>query len=230
MTQNDNIIHFRQKEKGTPQHRPPPMFNLPIATKFLAGTLIFIQLALAGLTLTIFPDAENYAYAIGGFVPASWTGAAPFFWWTPISIILFSFLHGGWLHLGVNSLMLVSIGSGLEKAIGVKHYLFIYFAGTLFSALSHFAFAPFSTMPIIGASGGVSALFGAMLYMIKTNQATLNGNRGNSMLPVVFVWIGISIIGGYLGSPNGSPVAWIAHIGGFLSGIGLMMMLLRHRQ
>lgn len=225
---DDNIIHFKPKTEKNPEpnRKPPPMLNIPLVTKILAGTFILVQIIIIGLSYTILPDAENYAVLFAGLVPASWTGATPFLPWTPFTIILFSFVHGGWLHLGVNVLMLVSIGSGLEKSIGVKKYMLIYVGGTIFAALSHIAFAPFSTMPIVGASGGISALFGAMLYMMRTDSY----GRTTPILPIIIVWVGISAIGGYLGAPNGSPVAWIAHIGGFLSGIGIMMMLLKHRK
>ncbi len=227
---NDNIIHFRpKKEPQNSQH--PPMLNIPIATKILAGILIFIHLIIFGLSMTFVPDAENYAVFFAGLIPASWagllTGASPFFLWTPLTLFLFSFIHEGWLHLAVNVLMLISIGSGLEKSIGIKKYMLIYIGGTLFAAFAHIALNPFSTMPVIGASGGVSALFGAMLYMMRGD----NTGRITPVLPIIIVWIGISVIGGFLGAPNGSPVAWMAHIGGFLSGIGIMMtMMSKHRK
>lgn len=221
---DDNIIHFKQKPEQK-KISPPPMLNIPPATKILAGLFMFIHLMITDLSLTFIPDAENYAILFSGLVPASWTGAAPFFIWTPLTLLLFSFVHGGWLHLGINILMLLSIGSGMEKSIGIKKYLLIYAGGTFFAALSHIAFSPFSTMPIVGASGGVSALFGAMLYMMRAD--TSNSQGKDRFLPIVLIWVGISAIGGFLGAPNGSPVAWIAHIGGFLSGIGIMMILLK---
>ena len=221
----DNIIHFKPKPepKKPPNPSHPPMLNIPIATKILGCILILTHLIITALSLTIIPDAYNYAVLFSGLIPASWTGAAPFLPWTPLTLVLFSFVHGGWLHLGVNILMLVSIGSGMEKSIGIKKYMIVYVGGTIFAALSHIAFDPFSTMPIIGASGGVSALFGAMLYMMRTD----NIGRTTPILPIIIVWIGVSIIGGFLGAPDGSPVAWIAHIAGFLSGIGIMMILLK---
>lgn len=229
---DDNIIAFkpRPEQPDVKKRRPPPMFNIPPLTKTLAGAILFIHATISVLALTLLPSAENYAILFGGLIPASWTGAAPFYWWTPLTLLLFSFIHGGWLHVGINILMLVSIGSGIEKSCGLRKYLIIYFGGTLFAALTQVAFSPFSDIPVVGASGGVSALFGAMLYMMKQNDATLYGQRGNTILPVVIVWIGISALGGLLGAPNGSPVAWLAHIGGFLSGIGIMMILLKQRK
>jgi membrane associated rhomboid family serine protease len=151
-------------------------------------------------------------------------------WWTPFTLISFSFLHGGWLHLGVNIVLLVAMGSGLEKTIGIKNYLVIYFGSTLFAVLMHLAIYPDSIMPIIGASGGVSGIFGAMIYMMNPTQSMKGLLQNRNLLAVVAIYIGITIIAGLMGGPDGSSVAWVAHIGGFLAGLGIMIVLLkRHR-
>lgn len=228
--QDDNIIPFRARPEPpqAPKRPSPPMINLPFATKILAGILIAVHLSIFVLKSTVLPEMENSAIFFGAFTPANWTSMESFQWLTPLTLITFSILHGGWLHLAVNILMLVAVGSGLERTLGKKDFLIIYIGGTLFAALAHLAFAPFSTLPIIGASGGVSALFGGMIYLSKTQQENYTG-QSRSILPIVAIWIGIAVIGGFLGAPNGSPVAWIAHIGGFLAGIGLMMTLLKRR-
>lgn len=229
---DDNIIHFRPRPNiPTPPsgQRPPPMLNIPAATKILAGIFLLIQLTLTLLDFSILPQASGYAAMIGGFIPEKWTDIHQFVWWTPFSLLSFSFLHDGWMHLGVNLLMLVAIGSGLEKSLGIKKYLLIYFISTVFAALTHLAFSPFSPIPVIGASGGISGLFGALIVLMRT-QNNASVSLGKAVLPVVMVWIGISVLVGFLGAPNGSPVAWMAHIGGFLAGLGLMITLLRRQK
>ncbi len=223
---DDNIIPFRPRANGPDDKKPsPPLLNIPLVTKWLAALILFIHLGLSAAKYFFFPEAQNYAILVCGLIPASWTGGAPFFAWTPFTPVLYSLIHEGWMHLGINLLMLVAIGSGLERTIGKRDYLFIYGGGVIFAAAAHIAFSPFSSLPIIGASGGLSALFGAMLYKINQDNALSTGQRRAPILPIILVWIGISAIGGYLGAPNGSPVAWVAHIGGFIAGIGFMMML-----
>ncbi len=225
---DDNIIPFelrKSPEKKPPKH--PPMFNIPPATKILTGLLIAIHLMIFVLTHLLEPRALDIAAYYAGFIPAHWSGTEPFYWWTPLSIISFSFLHGGWMHLAFNTVMLVAMGSGLEKSIGVKKYLMIYVGTTLFAAFAHLALYPSSTMPIIGASGGISGIFGAMIVVM--NQARSSVDK-STLMPVIIAYIGITVLMGLMGGPDGSSVAWIAHIGGFLAGVGFMMTILKRQK
>lgn len=231
---DDNIIPFQPRPKnGDPTIKPPshpPMLNIPPVTKFLTGLIIFIHVAVFGLSSTLYPQAESYVAFMGGFTPVAWTIFDNFIWWTPITLLTFSFLHGGWLHLGVNTVLLVAMGSGLEKSLGVKNYLVIYFGATLVAALTHLVLYPTSSMPIIGASGGVSGIFGAMIYMMNANHSFSDIKSNHRLIKIVAVYIGITILAGLLGGPDGSSVAWVAHIGGFLAGIGIMMFLLKRQK
>ncbi len=85
-------------------------------------------------------------------------------------------------------------------------------------------------MPIIGASGGVSGIFGAMIYMMNANHSFSDIKSNHRLIKIVAVYIGITILAGLLGGPDGSSVAWVAHIGGFLAGIGIMMFLLKRQK
>jgi len=228
---DDNIIPFqpRSKIEESQKYRPPPMLNIPPATKILTGLIIFIHLGIFGLTNSFMPNAEYIASYFGGFTAASWSGIGDFYSWTPFTIFTFSFLHGGWLHLGFNTVMLVAMGSGLEKSMGIKKYLIIYFGSTLFAVLAHLAIYPASTMPIIGASGGISGVFGAMLILLNKQSSMDTGIR-TKLLPIIAIYIGITILIGLMGGPDGSSVAWVAHIGGFLAGIGIMLGFLKSQK
>ena len=92
------------------------------------------------------------------------------------------------------------------------------------------ALYPLSSNPIIGASGGISGIFGAMIYLMnKTQNDVRNTQHRSRMIPIIVAYIGITALIGMIGGPDGASVAWIAHIGGFLSGIGIMMFLLKNR-
>lgn len=226
----DNIIAFQPRPRPDdqkPKYRPPPMLNIPPVTKMMAGALIAVQLIIFALSNTIEPRALDIAAHFSGFIPASWSGSAPFFWWTPLSLLGFSFIHGGWMHLAFNVVMLVAMGSGLEKSVGIKKYAMIYVGTTLFAIFAHLAIYPSSTMPIVGASGGISGIFGAMIVMM--NQARSSVDK-STLMPVAIAYIGIAVLTGLMGGPDGSSVAWVAHIGGFLAGIGFMMTLLKNQK
>jgi membrane associated rhomboid family serine protease len=231
---DDNIIPFqprpKKNEETIPPKRHPPMLNIPPVTKILTGLILATYLILFSLSMTIFPEADKFTAFMYGFTPAIWTSFENFQWWTPLTLISFSFLHGGWLHLGVNIVLLVAMGSGLEKTIGIKNYLIIYIGATVIAILTHLVLYPTSFMPVIGASGGVNGIFGAMIYLMNKDSTLSDLKSNKRLLGVVALYIGITIFAGLLGGPDGSSVAWVAHIGGFLGGIGIMMVLLKRQK
>ncbi len=222
-----NILKFTPRVSDTPETKrikPPPMFNIPSATKYLTGGMIglYALLWISGLFVT---DLGRFITGLGGFISGSWTGVAPFWWWTPFTPITSIFLHGSWMHIGMNALMLIAIGSGVEKWLGTKRFLIIFFCASWIALLTHFAFSPHSTSPIVGASGSISGLFGAILLGMRTDNS--NNPLGGNILPIIIIWIVISVLMGIMGSPDGSNVAWVAHIGGFLGGIGIAHLMLQ---
>ncbi len=223
----NNVLKFTPRVSDKPEVKrikPPPMFNIPPATKYLTGVMIglYFLLWISGLFVS---DLGQFITALGGFISGSWTGAAPFWWWTPITPLTSILLHGSWMHIGMNALMLVAIGSGVEKWLGPKRFLMIFFFSSWIALLTHFAFSPYSTSPIVGASGGISGLFAAILFGMRANQT--GGTLNSNMMPVIIIWIVISVIMGLMGSPDGSNIAWVAHIGGFLGGLGITHIILK---
>jgi membrane associated rhomboid family serine protease len=219
---NDNIIHLKRKKNNV-----PPMINLPPATKYLMGVMIIVHViaSYSHFILPILPDNMWWIYNLG-FVPFRMTDMVSITPFVPLTPITYAFLHAGWLHLGVNILMLAAFGAGLEKNHSAKIMLLIFFGCSVFAAALHFAFDMQGTNPVIGASGGISGLFGAVLIMLQRSGQLNNQNR---LLPIVAVWIGITVLFGFMGGPDGSMIAWIAHIGGFLSGLAFMKFLIQQR-
>lgn len=221
----DNVIRFRPLEKAEKPRgpKPPPMINLPRITKWLLAAIIAVHLVTVAISF-VSPDLADILYFHGAFTPASWSGTFPFQWWTPLTVVTFSFLHGGWLHLGVNAVMLMAFGSGVEKWLGERRMLILFAASSVIALLFQFMSAPHSMAGVVGISGGISGFFGAMLLMMQ-QQRTL-GNARNSIMPFVIAWIAISILFGYLGAPDGSPIAWLAHIGGFFGGLAVTWQMI----
>src|SRR2546423_249978 len=80
--------------------------------------------------------------------------------------VLFSmFLHGGLLHLGGNMLFLWVFGNNIEDRMGSLGYLLFYLAGGLAAMVAHVALQPYSTVPVVGASGAIAAVMGAYLVL-----------------------------------------------------------------
>jgi rhomboid family protein len=144
------------------------------------------------------------------------------------------FLHGSWIHLGMNMWMLWIFGNNVEDRLGSLMYACFYLVGGLVGSISQWASDPLSTMPMIGASGAVAAVLGgyAITYpkaMVKT--LIFFGLILFVDLPalvVLGVWFllqmaaGLHIFRDFMG---GEHVAFWAHVGGFVAGVVLMPIL-----
>lgn len=225
--QNDNVIRFEKRKdppKPAPQH--PPLINLPPATKYLAGLIVACHLAL-WLAAQYLPLNTDAIYNDFGFVSARWTGEEILPARSLLSLVTVNFLHGGWFHLIINTVTLIAFGAGIEKLLGAKDMLIIFFASSALALLTHLAVSPSSIEPVIGASGGISGLFGAILIVLR-HAGKLNGSNQN-LLPMIVLWIVLTIGFGMMGAPDGSSIAWVAHIGGFLGGLGIAALMLKNK-
>lgn len=194
-----------------------PLINVPPYTKYLLGLLVAIHLI---ITFALSEEQAYWVYTHLGFIPGRFTGSAFFEPLALITPLTHLFLHGSWLHIAMNSVMLLAFGSGIEKWIGGKKMLVIFFVCGLCGMLAHLALNFNSVQPIIGASGGLSGLFAAALIMLNRQHNMVKGKYG--FWPLIGLWVGISIIFGFIGSPDGGEIAWAAHVGGFLGGFALV--------
>jgi membrane associated rhomboid family serine protease len=171
------------------------------------------------------------AAAFWGFTPAlvgaDLTSSLAIPWWlTPFSAAL---LHGSWLHLFVNMLMLVFIGSQVERIVGASGLMFAYVIGAIFAAAAQYAVEPHSIIPMIGASGAISALFGLFsLFFGRPKQVTrsVKLNRWIHAAWLLATWVALQWMTGLLAGAEGVMLATPAHIGGFVAGMLLQRPLL----
>lgn len=211
----------REQEK---KNRPPrePMINLPPATKILAGLFLLIH----GAVFFLPAPSQYWVYDHFGFVPGRYTGAAAFEWYALAAPLTYMFLHGGWVHVLMNTAMMAAFGTGAERLMGPRRMLAFFTLCCLAAMLAQFAASPFSTDPVIGASGGLSGLFAAILIVMQKTGAGGMGRYG--IWPFVVLWIGVSVLFGMMGAPGGGSVAWVAHIGGFLAGFVFFKPVMRY--
>ncbi|HXG81813.1 MAG TPA: rhomboid family intramembrane serine protease [Sphingomicrobium sp.] len=193
------------------------------------GIIAIVTAAVSTIALLI--GGIGYWAPFAGFIPArlsgliELSGALPA-WITPLSSAL---IHGGWLHLGVNMLMLVFVGSQVERIIGGSGLLFAYVIGALVAAATQFAVNPSAAIPMIGASGAISALFGLYaLFFGAPRQVTRNQkhNRWIHVLWLMVTWVVLQWMAAYLAGGQGVMLATPAHIGGFIAGLLLQRPLL----
>ncbi len=199
-----------------------PILNLPPAVKILS----LLNIAIYAPMLFLSDGTVNAVVYGGGFVAGRYTGVLPFDLAAVVSPLTYLFLHGSILHLSINIGTLMAFGTGLEKSMGIRKMLALYFLTGFAGALVHFLFYPYSTSPLIGASGAISGLFGGVLMMMFFTGAL--GQGVSRILPLVLVWLGITLFFGFFSIPGSEgPIGWAAHLGGFLAGLALFKPLMR---
>jgi membrane associated rhomboid family serine protease len=143
------------------------------------------------------------------------------------------FLHGGWMHLLMNMWMLWLFGPNIEDRLGHFVFTMFYALGGVVAMLAFWASDPTGRMPVIGASGAVAAVLGA--YAV-----TFPAVKVRTLFFFIFIlifdlpalallgiWFVLQVLSGMLGLwgfPM-EPVAFWAHVGGFVAGMVLMPLL-----
>ena len=209
---------------ANPKHGPVYVMWLLVA----ANVAVFVyQLGLS--------DPQLMSLVLGyGFVPRAFFG-------DPLGegyrLLSSMFLHGNLLHLVSNMFFLWVFGDNIEDRMGHGRFLLFYLVGGVVAAMAHGLLAPGSPIPMIGASGGVSAVLGAYIF-------TFPSQRILTFIPPLFVfwlpawlylgyWALIQVVegvGGFLsGGVGAAGVAWWEHIGGFVLGLALAPWLARRR-
>ena len=200
--------------------------------------LVTIGLIAANVAVYIYQmtlaDPALHRFISGyGMIPAELLGKAP-----PIhaaipaglTLVTSQFVHGGLFHLLGNMLYLWIFGNNIEDLLGRVRFLFFYLLCGTLAAIAHIILNPLSTLPMVGASGAIAGVLGAYLVSFP----------GSRVLVLVFViffvttarisafyvlgfWFVMQLLYA-LGSAGGegTNIAYIAHIGGFLAGMWLV--------
>jgi len=195
----------------------------------------FVNYGLITINVVVFivelqqPDPQAYISRWGA-VPAS-IGAGH----NLDTLVTSAFLHAGWLHLLGNMLFLYIFGDNVEDAFGHLRYLFFYLACAVLAGLGQVYLAPSAQLPGVGASGAISGVLAAYLVMFGTNPVRVLIFIFPTVVPA-YVMIGVWIVLQFLNSmASGAQtvqtggIAYGAHIGGFVGGL-LLTLLLRPRR
>jgi len=202
-------------------------------------------IAIAGVTalawlLAAAIGATDTAAALWGFIPARFSGlvdlsgAVPAIL-TPLSSTL---VHGGLLHVAFNLLILVFCGRPTEAVLGPVSFGLLYLLGAYAAAAVHYAIDPTTLVPMIGASGAISAVLGAYAILFGRNKVRVTNPKLAVLLNALWLmaaWIVLQLIVvfTFAGFSGGTlQIAIGAHIGGFILGVALAnpLLLLRYRK
>jgi rhomboid family protein len=218
---------------------------IPLRDRNPSGVFPTVTLALILVNVFVFLYEVHLGPAVSTFlkhyalIPAEVTGA---FRYNELSVretampfVTSMFLHGGWMHLITNMWFLWIFGDNVEDTLGAPRYLLFYFLSGLGAAFTHFAIQPESTLPVLGASGAIAGVLGAYAVLFP-------GARVLTLVPIFFFiqfmelpavvilgyWFVLQLLSGSLEAitpMRGGGTAWWAHIGGFLMGMVLILIL-----
>jgi len=246
-----------------------PIFNVPTSILSIVATLVVIEAVCEVMppqayleilqrfafvpgrfTYAIDPDRVSAAFNAAAESSGAGTDLELYFlgngkpqWWTPLT---YAFLHGGWLHVGMNCLWLVAFGSAVARRFGTQRFLLFCAAAAVAGAAMHFVTHMNDLQPVIGASAVVSAAMAAATRFVFQPGAPLGqilgfGERADdhsayrlpalplreifsnrSAISFLGFWLLANFLSGAMPSTlgvTGATIAWEAHIGGFLLGL-----------
>lgn len=205
---------------------PGPLTNILVIANVLCGLLL------------LWPSAWETSVMAGALIPARFsTGDVAYLnipyalpvWLTPFSS---AFLHGSIMHLVLNMAMLLLMGRMTERVLGWQGLGFLYLSGMLASALAEYLAHPESNVPVIGASGAISAVIAVYMLLFPNSEPKPwlgIPTKFARPLQLLLMWVLINLMIGYAGPGMGFGIAIWAHIGGFIAGLTLARPLLRWR-
>lgn len=133
-----------------------------------------------------------------------------------------AFLHGGFIHLFFNSMILLQTGELVAErygrdARGIGLFLLMFALSAIAGALMYIAINPTSNVPAVGASGAACGLFAA--YLLSLRRTTGEALRDRQVLTMAFYFVAVNVGLAALARFSGVlPIAWEAHLGGFIAG------------
>jgi membrane associated rhomboid family serine protease len=154
-----------------------------------------------------------------------------------LPFVTMMFLHGGWLHLIFNMWTLWLFGPTIEDRLGHGRYLVFYFCCGIAASLAQVVFNLNSTTPVLGASGAIAGVLGCYLGLFPFARVVV-------LVPILFLplffpvpaavliglWFLIQVFEGVsdlVTASSGGGVAYWAHIGGFIVGLGFIPFIQR---
>lgn len=136
------------------------------------------------------------------------------------TFITYAFLHGGWLHLALNGAAFMGLGHALVQTIGIGRFLVIFTVCAIVAALV-FGFIAEASGPMVGASG---AIFGMLAVLTAWQERALR----RAGLSRAMIWKrigGLVAVNAAFAFGLGGLLAWEAHLGGWVAGWLLALVI-----
>ncbi len=208
-----------------------PTNSRPVISFSIIGFCVIIFFAQLGLSDT---ELREFIFSYG-LIPSVLMGIdelpIELFKISPIGTIFTSmFIHGGWMHLIGNMLYLWIFADNIEDDLGTLNFIIFYFFCGIGAAMSQVLVDINSQIPMIGASGAIGGVLGAYLINYPNARVLVLIPLGFfsqlikiRSLYVLGFWFILQFINSFLSSSSGGGVAYAAHIGGFITGVVLIL-------
>ena len=157
--------------------------------------------------------------------------------WFP-GIVLYQFLHAGFLHLLGNLVFFFAFGVAIERRYGIKVFLSFYLVGGVFAALAHVGAhaglnrGAWPDATLVGASGSIAAVMGAFLRLYPSSRVNVFVWFLRPRLGQIPAWLFLGawfllefLRNHFLGGREGGGTAYMAHVAGFVFGFALAPFL-----
>lgn len=237
-----------------PDHSVPPrepLLNVPAIISGLAAMMVVVH---AWRTWLIDDETGIEVLLAFAFIPARYEQSLAASWGFPGGVfgdawafVTYAFLHGDWVHLGVNVVWMAVFGSAVARRCGAWRTLALFILGAVAGAVAHLVAHGAALAPMVGASASVSAFTAAALrfafepdgplrgglsrdpnaYLVPRSSLSAMATNATVML-MIAVWVVANVLFGAINLPlpgaEGS-IAWQAHLGGFLAGLLMFPMV-----
>jgi membrane associated rhomboid family serine protease len=219
-----------RNEAGPAEARREPVFNLPAVVVALIALCSLAHL----VRIYALSAGQDFGFLLRtAFIPFRYSGQFDMDIYAFTSPVTYSFLHGSVMHLAINMVWLAAFGSPLANRLGAPRFLLFWVFTAVAAALMHYVLHMTDQTPLVGASGAISGMMGAAArFGFRVDRRSDKPTFAGELMPVtaVFksraavtflaVWMVINLVAGVSGFVPGSenPIAWEAHIGGFLAG------------
>ena len=205
-----------------------PTSGKPILTYFVIGSCVLIFL----IQITSQSYKTGQLFYSYGLIPSVLMGnnqlpldlyAIPSW----LTIFTSMFMHGGFMHLAGNMLYMWIFADNIEDDLGPKRFLLFYLLAGVGAAMTQVLIDTQSQVPMVGASGAIGGILGAYLINYPKAKVLVLIPFGffSQLLKIRALYVlGFWFILQFISSGGG--VAYAAHIGGFVSGIILILSLI----
>jgi membrane associated rhomboid family serine protease len=127
------------------------------------------------------------------------------------------FLHGGWVHVGVNTLVFLQGAPFVAWRMGALRFVLLFLLSAIGSAAGFILLNLHGATPAVGASGAICGVFAAYFLSVRNSWAEALADPQVRNAAIMFLVINVGLAG--VASASGIlPIAWQAHLGGFLAG------------